>query len=88
MAPLPVAASVSLFLTAAVVSGRIAITGVTGAKWFDTFSPVLFLIPLVMLLHVGYEYYAPTPRDLVELAGSLTIGIGIYLIMHAAISRG
>lgn len=85
LSPLPVVASFILFFTASLASKSVLgkyLAKLYAWRYYELVAPLLFTLPLFLVLHVGYEYAYATTRHLLELASSMLTGIGVFLAIH------
>lgn len=85
LSALPITASFILFLTASLASKNVLgkyLVKLYAWKYYGILSPLLFIVPLFLMLHVGYEYAYLTTEHILELATSMLVGIGGFLAVH------
>ncbi|MDK6028687.1 hypothetical protein QPL79_04870 [Ignisphaera sp. 4213-co] len=51
-------------------------------RLFDVVSPLLFSIPLTLILHTGYVYAYMYIGEVSEMSSSMLIGLGIFLLAY------
>ncbi|MGC8983009.1 MAG: hypothetical protein ACP5KA_04565 [Desulfurococcaceae archaeon] len=87
VSPLPLLASFSVFASAALASRNLLkkrLERLYLHRRFSLVSTLAFLAPLLLLLHVGYEYAYSymSVEKLLELAASMTIGLGAFIAAY------
>lgn len=88
LSALPATASFALFFTASLVSKDVLkkwLSRFYSWRYFDTVSPLLFIVPLILVLHTGYEYAYAGAERVLELTASMLIGIGVFLAAYTAL---
>lgn len=82
---LPLFTSFSVFMVASLSSKAIMrrrLSRFYNHKYFDLVSLVTFSVPLVLFLHLGYEYAHMTVSRSLEMLSSLVVGLGGYLVAY------
>lgn len=86
VALIPLLSVFALFTTGALASKSILsrmLKKLYSWKYYDALSPLFFAIPLILLLHVGYEYAYANPLRLLEVLSSMLIGLGCFLVAYS-----